>query len=314
MTDLKIDYEFHIRVSWYYYKVGMTQEEIAKRLGINRARVIKILDTSRRDGIVSFHVNSPYGNCLKLEKQLIDHWNLRDAFITPQIENEMINRNIASACAQYIEINLSKEDTHIGIGWGNTVSLLLKYLSLGNFRDASLITLSGGIPAYLQYTYKEDISPLSKFNNRFYIIPAPLLVTSADTCQSILEEPEVNQIIRMAELANIAVVGIGAVSADATFASFGHITAHELEILRKQGAVGDILGQFYDKDGCVLDVQYHDRLIAIKLEKLKDMQHVIGIAGGEHKIEAIRGALRGGYIHSLITDEQTAIGLLDVAQ
>jgi lsr operon transcriptional repressor len=76
------NYEFHIRVAWYYYKAGMTQEEIANRLGINRARVIKILDTARKEGIVSFHINSPYANCLELEKQLIQHWELRDAFIT----------------------------------------------------------------------------------------------------------------------------------------------------------------------------------------------------------------------------------------
>lgn len=115
----------------------------------------------------------------------------------------------------------------------------------------------------------------------------------------------------MAELANIAVVGIGAVSADGTFASFGYITPQELEILRKQGAVGDILGQFYDRKGLKLDVEYHSRLIAVRLEKLKKMHHVIGIAGGAHKVDAIKGTLRGGYIHFLITDERTALKLLD---
>jgi len=309
-NNSKEDHEFRILVAWYYYKAGMTQEEIAKRLGINRARVIRILDHARREGLVSFHINSPYANCLQLEKRLIEGWNLRDAFITPEIDRTLINKNIGAACAQYIELNLTNEGTLIGIGWGNTVSLMLRYLSLGTREGVSLITLSGGIPAYLQYAYKEDTNPLSKFNNRFHIIPSPLMVTSAETCRSILHEPEIDRVIRMAELANIAVVGIGAVSADATFASFGYINAHELEILRKQGAVGDILGQFYGKDGRVLDVQYHDRLIAVRLEKLRKMRHVIGIAGGGHKIEAIKSALRGGYIHSLITDERTALGLL----
>jgi len=63
--------ELHIRVAWYYYKAEMTQGEIANRLGINRARVIKILDQCRREGIVSFHVNSPSANCLELEKHVI---------------------------------------------------------------------------------------------------------------------------------------------------------------------------------------------------------------------------------------------------
>ncbi|MEJ2167128.1 MAG: sugar-binding domain-containing protein, partial [Desulfobacterales bacterium] len=207
------------------------------------------MDTARREGIVSFHVNSPYANCLELEKHLIRHWNLRDAFITPQVDNSLVNRNIGAAGAQYVEMNINQDETLIGIGWGNTVSLMLRYLSLKTGQNVSLITLSGGIPAYLQYTFKEVPSPLSKFNNRFHIIPSPLLLTSSETCHSILNEPEVSRVIRMAELANIAVVGIGAVSVEGTFASFGYITVQELEILRQQGAVGDILGQFFDRNG-----------------------------------------------------------------
>ena len=302
--------ELHVRVAWYYYKAEMTQEEIANRLGLSRARIIKLLDQCRREGIVSFHVNSPFANCLELEKLLIDRWQLRDAFVTPLVDPPMINRNLGAAGAQYIEMNLSKEETLIGFGWGNTVSLTLKHLSLMNHKGFSMVTLSGGITAYFQNTYGEETNPLFKFNSRFHIIPSPLLVSSADTCRSILAEPEVALIMQMAQLANIAVVSIGPMSANATVTQFGYIALQELELLQKQGGVGDILGQFYDKDGIRLDVDFHNRLIAVNLEKLKKMQHVIGIAGGAHKVEAIKGALRGGYIHTLITDEKTATELL----
>ena len=116
--------------------------------------------------------------------------------------------------------------------------------------------------------------------------------------------------MQMAKLANIAVVGVGPMSSNATFTQFGYITPQELEILQKQGGVGDILGQFYDKDGQRLQVNFHNRLISVSLEDLKNMQHVVGIAGGEYKAEAIKGALRGRYLHSLITDENTALKLL----
>jgi DNA-binding transcriptional regulator LsrR (DeoR family) len=222
----------------------------------------------------------------------------------------MINRNLGAAGAQYIEMNLSKEETLIGFGWGNTVSLTLKNFSLMNHKEVSMVTLSGGITAYFQNTYGEETNPLFKFNSRFHIIPSPLLVSSTDTCRSILAEPEIALIMQMAQLANIAVVGIGPMSANATVTQFGYIALQELELLQKQGGVGDILGQFYDKDGNRLDVDFHNRLIAVSLEKLKKMQHVIGVAGGAHKVEAIKGALRGGYIHTLITDEKTATELL----
>jgi DNA-binding transcriptional regulator LsrR (DeoR family) len=40
------------------------------------------------------------------------------------------------------------------------------------------------------------------------------------------------------------------------------------------------------------------------------MKHVVGVAGGKEKIEAIEAALKGGFIHSLISDEETARILL----
>ncbi|OGP59392.1 MAG: hypothetical protein A2V65_00305 [Deltaproteobacteria bacterium RBG_13_49_15] len=311
MAQSNSDYsELHVRVAWYYYKAEMTQEEIATRLGLSRARVIKVLDQCRQEGVVSFHINSPFTNCLQLEKQVIDRWKLRDAFIVPAVDPPMINRNLGAAGAQYIERNLSKEETLLGFGWGNTVSLTLKHLSLMDHQKVSMVTLSGGITAYLQNTYREENNPLFKFNSRFHIIPSPLLVSFPNTCRLILEEPEVARIMQLAQLANIVVVGIGPMSANATFTQFGYITSQELEILQKQGGVGDILGQFYDKDGNRLDVDFHNRLVAVSLEKLKTMQHVIGVAGGAHKVEAIKGALRGGYIHSLITDEKTALELV----
>jgi len=43
---------------------------------------------------------------------------------------------------------------------------------------------------------------------------------------------------------------------------------------------------------------------------LRKMKHVVGVAGGADKIEALQAALKGGFIHSLITDEMTARALL----
>ena len=37
----------------------------------------------------------------------------------------------------------------------------------------------------------------------------------------------------------------------------------------------------------------------------------LGVAGGEHKAEAILGALHGGFLDVLVTNELTAIRLLE---
>ena len=105
-------------------------------------------------------------------------------------------------------------------------------------------------------------------------------------------------------------VGIGAVSDKATIFKYGIANNEDLTLLKMQGAVGDILSQFYDKDGNILNTKFHKKLISIQLDHLKEAQQTIGIAGGEAKVQAIYSALLGGFINILITDENTALALL----
>ena len=69
-TAMRDQQKFAARASWYYYKTGMTQGEIAKRLGINRAWVINILNEARNNGTVTVHVKGEDTELMELEEQL----------------------------------------------------------------------------------------------------------------------------------------------------------------------------------------------------------------------------------------------------
>ena len=47
-------------------------------------------------------------------------------------------------------------------------------------------------------------------------------------------------------------------------------------------------------------------MIGLTLEEIKTIPHVVGVAGGNLKIESILGALRTRIINVLIIDEKTA--------
>ena len=51
-------------------------------------------------------------------------------------------------------------------------------------------------------------------------------------------------------------------------------------------------------------------MVAITLDELKQVDRVVGVAGGPEKLEAIRAALLGGYINVLITDQRIGYALL----
>jgi len=78
-----------------------------------------------------------------------------------------------------------------------------------------------------------------------------------------------------------------------------------------KGAVGDLLSQFIDENGNLIETDFHDRLITTPLERLKNYQNTIAVSGGEDKFKAIKAALRGNYINTLITDEMTAHKLIE---
>ena len=303
--------KFAARASWYYYKIGMTQGEIANRLGINRARVINILNEARKDGTVTFHVSGKDADLMALEVQLKEKWGLRDVFLTPVVSDEELKNALSMAGAQYLEMNLPSKESLIALGWGETISGITRNLGRVIPEKTSFVTLCGGVMHYLsEHTPGNVGTPLSGFLYRFHVIPTPLMVGSTELRDQLLKEPEVQHVMNMAQLADIAMVGIGSLKTSTEFEGFGYKSQKELDLLKKRGAVGEMHGEYFNSDGEPLELQHHHRLISIRLETLRKMKHVVGVAGGADKIEALQAALKGGFIHSIITDEMTARSLL----
>jgi DNA-binding transcriptional regulator LsrR (DeoR family) len=108
-------------------------------------------------------------------------------------------------------------------------------------------------------------------------------------------------------------VGIGVVTApDSVVRQAGTIlTDAEISELQARGAVGDIALRFFDAQGRPIEHEINERVVGLDLEQIRRLPRVIGVAGGPQKLEAIRGALRGRLISTLVTDEHTATRLLE---
>ena len=88
----------------------------------------------------------------------------------------------------------------------------------------------------------------------------------------------------------------------------------DIKRLCRNGAVGEICGRFYNKDGQECDPEYRDRVISIRLEELRQVPDVIGVTNGTGRVEAIYVALKTGLIKSIIIDEAGATAVLASAQ
>ena len=304
--DNEFSYEDKLltKFAWYYYIEGYTQQEIGEYLSIPRLRVNRLLDKARKAGIIQFSVREGDSKRMIVERELITQFGLKDAFVVPSPINEQdINESVAQAAAMYIHERLDKSG-YINMGYGDTSSRILNHLANICEFPVNVVSLTGGVNYYLPNTRS------SIFNAKLYLTPAPLLMASEDIVKAMEQEPSVKQIRHMATLAQMSIVGIGGVDSNATLLTNGTLNHSDVLLLSMQGAVGDMLCHFIDKDGNVIQSSLERRLMSTPLEQLKEMSNPIGVAGGSTKSEAILAALKGNYLDVLITDETTATNVL----
>lgn len=112
------------------------------------------------------------------------------------------------------------------------------------------------------------------------------------------------------------IMGIGIPNrAGSTMIKAGYITAEQINQLVEEGIVGDLSLQFYDRNGETEQYQaFNDRVAGMPLSQLRTVENKIGIGSGLHKAEAVYGALQGGYINILVTDEECAQRLVELGK
>ena len=200
------------------------------------------------------------------------------------------------------------------MGWGETDSRVIAATSFGAVGPVHMVTLTGGVEGYLPtiLSSKGEAGAESSEVTSATVIPTPIMASTPALAAALRDEPTVQQVLKQACGVEHALVGVGTPAADATIVHMGYLNPADVRGLRERGVVGDILGQFFDADGNVVDLPIHDRRIGIELSDLMHVPKVVGVAGGLHKAQAILGALHGGFLDVLVTNELVAIRLLEL--
>jgi dihydroxyacetone kinase-like protein len=86
----------------------------------------------------------------------------------------------------------------------------------------------------------------------------------------------------------------------------------DISKLFDDGVVGDISAAFFDSKGRSVKSSISDRIVGLPLEDIMKIPNRIAFAGGPDKLESIAGALAGGIVTSLVTDQNTATTLLNL--
>jgi DNA-binding transcriptional regulator LsrR (DeoR family) len=196
---------------------------------------------------------------------------------------------------------------------GTTVQAVVQSIETTRPYRVEVVPILGAIQGQIESDMNYLATNLAeRLGGKSYQLHAPAFVETRQHGEVLRSMAPVKDILDIARQANIALLGIGTVDAEVSrFVQFTALSAEDLNhIANDCGGVGEISAHVYDIEGRPCDAEYADRVIGLTLAEVQKIPFRIGVAASAAKALPIYGALRGGYLHALITDEAAACGVL----
>jgi DNA-binding transcriptional regulator LsrR (DeoR family) len=295
-----------------YYVQELTQAEVGRRLGLSTAKVNRLLQQARRQGMVEVTIRVPFQHLFELEARLKAVFGIEEAVVIPPIadDTDTMVHTLGRAGADYLLRHIRDGDV-IAIGGGTAVHAVTQALEPTRSYDVAVVPTSGGVQG-LAYT---DVNYLAseiaeRLGGRAYQLHAPIFVETREQRDMLQSIEPVKKILNIARQANVALMGVG--SLDYEISRYVKFTALSPEDMKRIAedckGVGEIGAFVFDIAGRPCAQEYADRVVGLSLPELRRIPLFIGVAATSAKSLPLYGALRGGYLDALVTDEAATRG------
>lgn len=297
------------RVAYYYYKAGLTQEVIAKRMKMSRQRVNRIVSACVELGIVKITIEDLDKCNLELETELEQKFSLNEVRVIDNVVEDRLIEDLGIAAGSYLQ-RIIKEGDIIGVTRGRTTAAMVDYwMPAASYPENITVTQLIGSAREADSRLGADrivYGLAERLGAAEAILHAPVILHSAGLRESFVDDPYYRSAYEVVKNCTTAVVGIGT-----AHSQWEHmVSLYDVDNAEQRKWAADVAGEvcthFFDREGYEIDPPFKDRIIAITMEDYKKIPVRIGVAGGKDKVGAIRAAIKGNYINVLVTDFHTA--------
>jgi len=313
-----IDERLIYRILTMYYIEEINQADIARQLKLSTAKVNRLIKQAKEQGLVEITVKMPSQQLFDLEAKLCALTQLREAFIVPTISDnsEAILQSIGTAASNFLLQNLRDGDT-VCISGGKTMNAIVQQIEPRRSYDVRIVPATGA----RQGRYYTDVNNLAtqlaeKLGGEAFQIHAPVLVDKLEEREALMSMRQISDILQMAREAQIALISVGSIIPNVS--SYFDLMPHELlgdnwhEAFQESGAIGEVLAYVYDDEGQLCIDDLNNLVVGLTLDELRNIPLTIAVSAAEEKVLPIYGALRGNFIKSLVTDEQTVNSVINL--
>jgi deoxyribonucleoside regulator len=302
-----------VEVAKLYWEQDLSQQEIARKLGVARSSVSGLLKLCRDVGIVEIRVNDDSSHAAQCRRELCSRFDLADAVIVPSAPDPVQARgHVGMAAAAWIQ-PLFRDGVRIGISWGTTLYELVRSVTPAHLEGAEVVQLHGGLgagdPDIDGFGLAQRLA--EKLHGSYRIVQAPMIVRNAGLKKLLLAEKGIAAALERGAGVQIALFGIGSNNPGiSSLVRAGYLQKKESRELLEAGAVGTVCGFQIGDDGRVLPIDVNRCLVGIDHDTLLRIPVRVGAAAGREKADAVLAALRGRFVTVLVVDEETADAIL----
>lgn len=297
-----------LRAAWLYFVEERTQAEIADVLGLTRFRVNRMLAECRAEGHVRVEVTAPLASCIALEREVTDAFGLSDAVVVPTpVDPTRTHAMVGAGLARYMSARIADPAAQVfGIGWGQTLREMLRFLRPVDRPGTKIVTLLGTLPKSSEENAIEIIGKLGRMlRAERYYMTAPIYADTPEARYVLTGQQFYTSVRELILATDVACFAAGDMSDASLLIRLGLPRGTDPAEIAATGAVGDLLGTFIDIDGAPVDHPINRQLIGPSFADLKSMNSLVLASGGAQKADVITGALRSGLIDVLVCDEAT---------
>lgn len=300
---------FLAEVCWHYYVNEMTQQDVARVMGVTRLRVNRALQLARAAGIVRIEIASPFVTRLELQAELCTKLGLKEVICAPadSVDHDY-HGPVGAALAHWLAKGL-RDGTwkSIGLSWGQTLKSAIQRLPRMSLTDLEIVSMIGGTSQGASFNAFGVASGMAdKLGVNYSLFSAPIYLSPGTDRATFLSEGAFQAHLARLQNLDLAVLVAGDVTERSFLISMGLPTGVYPQHLIDAGAVGDVLGHFLKADGTEVDHPISRSAIGLDLDSLMKVPSRILAAAGAHKVDIIIAACRRGLVQTLITDDVTA--------
>jgi DNA-binding transcriptional regulator LsrR (DeoR family) len=293
-----------------HYLDGASKRDIASELGLSRFKVARLLEQARSSGLVRIEFDCHAGLDLDLSLRLQAAYGLRHCVVVdgPEDDDQLLRAGVGRAAANLLTEIVADDDV-LGLVWAR--SLMAMRTSLAQLAPCTVVQLTGALfrPDVEESSVElvRDVAQLSGGQAHYFY--APMIVPNAATARAMRTQPEIARALEMSQQVTKAVVGVGAWRAGLSTVADA-LTELERREAYELGVRAELGGIQLDAEGQPVTTSLTDRLIGIDAQHLRAVDDVIGLVYGSEKAQAVRAALRGGFLKSVVTHGALARALL----